>query len=138
MTAISPDQRSDVASCAVAPADLNDAALVAVLHEAATAVGEALRGLVDWGLAGADPAQYRHDVVADKAALEVLRGAGLGVVSEESGDHGSDAPIVVVLDPVDGSTNASRGLPWWNTSLCALDGAGPRAAVVLNHPTGAR
>ena len=45
---------------------------------------------------------------------------------------------MVVLDPVDGSTNASRGLPWYATSLCALDGDGPRAAVVANQATGVR
>jgi myo-inositol-1(or 4)-monophosphatase len=45
---------------------------------------------------------------------------------------------VVVVDPVDGSTNASRGVPWWNTSLCALDRDGPRAAVVVDQVHGAR
>ena len=122
----------------MAATDLSDGSLLAVLHEAATAVGAALAGLRDWGLAGTRDWQYRHDLVADGAALEVLTGAGLGVVSEESGDHDAGAAVVVVLDPVDGSTNASRGLPWWNTSLCALDHRGPRAAVVVNQPSGAR
>ena len=35
--------------------------------------------------------------------------AGLGVLSEESGVHHGDRAVVVVVDPVDGSTNASRG-----------------------------
>ena len=39
----------------------------------------------DWGLAGTRDGQYRSDLVADAAALEVLDGAGLGVMSEESG-----------------------------------------------------
>ncbi|HEY2430381.1 MAG TPA: inositol monophosphatase [Acidimicrobiales bacterium] len=122
----------------MAASDLSDDELLAVLHEAATAVSVALGELEDWGLAGTRAWQYRHDLVADHAALEVLTGAGLGVVSEESGDHGADAAVVVVLDPVDGSTNASRGLPWWNTSLCAVDDRGPRAAVVVNQPSGGR
>jgi fructose-1,6-bisphosphatase/inositol monophosphatase family enzyme len=46
--------------------------------------------------------------------------------------------VTVVLDPVDGSTNASRGLPWFATSLCAVDGSGPLAAVVVNQATGTR
>jgi myo-inositol-1(or 4)-monophosphatase len=138
MTAISAAQRTQIACSPVPRAALSDDHLVAVLHEAATAVRVALDALTDWGLAGTVDWQYRHDLVADDAAVGVLRGAGLGVVSEESGDHETDAAVVVVLDPVDGSTNASRGIPWWNTSLCAVDGDGPRAAVVVNHPSGAR
>lgn len=122
----------------MAAADLSDEELVALLHDAATAVRRALDGLADWGLAGTVEWQYRHDLVADEAALSVLRGAGLGVVSEESGNHAVDVGVVVVLDPVDGSTNASRGIPWYNTSLCALDGSGARAAVVVNQASGAR
>jgi len=60
------------------------------------------------------------------------------VLSEESGAHDPGAALVVVVDPVDGSTNASRGVPWWNTSLCALDADGPRAAVVVDQVHGTR
>jgi myo-inositol-1(or 4)-monophosphatase len=114
------------------------AGLLAVLHDAATAVGEALAGLGDWDLVGTSDHQYRHDLVADAAVTEVLRPAGLGFVSEESGDHAGDAAVVVVVDPVDGSTNASRGIPWWNTSLCAMDAEGPLAAVVVSGVGGRR
>jgi fructose-1,6-bisphosphatase/inositol monophosphatase family enzyme len=117
---------------------LTDDSLLAVLHDAASAVRTALDRLADWGLAGDSRHQYRHDVVADEAARTVLAGAGLGVLSEESGAHALDAPIVVVLDPVDGSTNASRGIPWWNTSLCALDAEGPRVALVVDQVHGTR
>jgi myo-inositol-1(or 4)-monophosphatase len=79
--------------------------------------------------------QYHHDQVADAAVLAVLDGAGFGVFSEESGVHHPERPLLVVVDPVDGSTNASRGLPWWAVSLCALDEEGPLAAVVLGVPT---
>ena len=118
----------------------SDAELLAVLHDAADAVGASLSALSDWGLAGTVEWQYRHDLVADAAALEVLDAAGLAVVSEESGEHDvRERPgIVVVLDPVDGSTNASRGIPWFNTSLCALDAQGARAAVVANQASGVR
>jgi len=119
-------------------AELTDEALLDVLHETATAVRAALDGLRDWGPAGTVDGQYRHDLVADAAALEVLRGAGLAVMSEESGHHGPTGGITVVVDPVDGSTNASRGIPWFATSLCALDGAGARAAVVVNQASGLR
>ncbi|MDP4702376.1 MAG: hypothetical protein NWR88_03770, partial [Ilumatobacteraceae bacterium] len=38
--------------------------------------------------------------------------------------------LVIVVDPIDGSTNASRGIPWYATALCAVDQFGPRVAVV--------
>ena len=44
----------------------------------------------------------------------------------------------MALDPVDGSTNASRALPWYATSLCAVDGDGARAALVVDQASGAR
>ena len=120
---------------------VRDEVLVEVLHDAASAVRVALDGLSDWGLAGtAKAGQYRSDLVADAAAIAVLDGAGLGVISEESGVVGGDRDVVVVLDPVDGSTNAAMGLPWFATSLCAVDRAGgwARAAVVVNQASGTR
>jgi fructose-1,6-bisphosphatase/inositol monophosphatase family enzyme len=81
------------------------------------------------------PGQYALDIVADDAACAVLQKANVRIVSEESGVHGpADAPITVVIDPIDGSTNCSRGIPYWCTSLCALDGDGALAALVQNHP----
>jgi fructose-1,6-bisphosphatase/inositol monophosphatase family enzyme len=112
--------------------------ILSVLHEAATSVADSFEGLGDWGLAGTRHDQYRSDIVADEAALKVILRAGLGAMSEESGHHPGASDVVVVVDPVDGSTNASRGLPWWATSLCALDRAGPLAAVVVNQATGTR
>jgi fructose-1,6-bisphosphatase/inositol monophosphatase family enzyme len=117
---------------------VTDDALLDVLSEAAAAVRAALDGLGDWGPAGTRPGQYHSDLVADRAALAVLRGAGLGVLSEETGPHDTDRALVVALDPVDGSTNAARGLPWFATSLCAVDPRGARVALVVNQATGER
>jgi fructose-1,6-bisphosphatase/inositol monophosphatase family enzyme len=110
--------------------------LLAVLDEAATAIAASLDLLDDWGLAGTREGQYRSDLAADAAALEVLARRGLGVLSEESGLTDDDASVIVVLDPVDGSTNASRRIPWFATSLCAVDRNGPAAALVRNLATG--
>jgi myo-inositol-1(or 4)-monophosphatase len=115
-----------------------DEVLLEVLHDAATAVRAALDGLTDWGSAGTRPGQYFSDLAADEAALAVLDRAGLGALSEESGLHHGERTVVVVLDPVDGSTNASRGLPWYATSLCAVDADGARAALVVDQAGGAR
>ena len=111
--------------------------LLGPLREAALAVAEALAGLEDWGPNGERPGQYRLDVAADAAALAVLRQAGLAVFSEESGRTG-DGPLLAVLDPVDGSTNAYHGIPFYSTSICVLDEAGPRVALVANQVSGAR
>ena len=117
---------------------MDDTGLLDVLHATVDAVAAALGGIVDWGPAGTRAGQYRSDLVADAAALEVLLGAGLGVLSEESGLTESDRELLAVLDPLDGSTNASRSLPWYATSICVLDADGPRAAVVANLASGRR
>jgi fructose-1,6-bisphosphatase/inositol monophosphatase family enzyme len=81
--------------------------------------------------------QYALDLVADDAALAVLHKAPLAIVSEESGRTGADdAAVTVVIDPVDGSTNCSRGIPYWATSIAAIDGDGLLAGYVVNHATG--
>ena len=81
--------------------------------------------------------QYAIDLVADAAALGVLHDLPIAVVSEESGVTGDrSSPIVVVVDPIDGSSNAARDIPYWATSLCALDAGGPLAALVVNQATG--
>ena len=85
------------------------------------------------------PGQYALDLVVDAAVLPVLHQAPVGVVSEESGWSGDrSAAIVVVVDPVDGSTNCSREIPYWGISLCALDADGPLCALVTNTPLGER
>lgn len=117
---------------------MDDDLLAEVLDETAEAVRAALGDLDDWGPAGTRDGQYRSDLAADAAALEVLGRARLGVLSEESGRHRPDAAVTVVVDPLDGSTNASRGIPWFATSLCAVDADGPRAALVVNLADGTR
>ena len=112
--------------------------MLAVLEDTARAIRLALDDLVDWGPAGTRPGQYFSDLAADEAAIRVITSAGFGVLSEESGLTDSEREIVVVLDPVDGSTNASRGVPWFATSVCALDGTGALAALVVNQATGQR
>lgn len=115
-----------------------DDRVLALLHEAADVIGAALGTFELWAQIGDRPGQYRLDLVADSAVVPVLTGAGVGVLSEESGLHHPDREVLVVVDPVDGSTNASRRIPWYATSLCALDGDGPLAAVVVNLSDGTR
>jgi fructose-1,6-bisphosphatase/inositol monophosphatase family enzyme len=115
---------------------VNDDTLSELLRETAAAVQRALGDVTDWGLAGTRPGQHHSDLMADAAALAVLDKAGVGVLSEESGARSLDRDLVVVIDPLDGSTNAAHGIPWFATSLCAVDDDGPRAALVVNLVSG--
>lgn len=112
---------------------------VTVLTEAADAVSGVLRATTDWGESGVRRGQYRVDLDADAVCLDVLYQAGYRVLSEESGitgPPGSDGAPIVVVDPLDGSTNASRGVPWYASALCLVDGDGPAVGVVVNQATG--
>jgi len=117
---------------------MTDDDLLAVLHEAVDAAVAATSGSGDFAVLDERRGQHVVDVAADDAAVAVLVAGGLGVLSEESGRHHADRDVTVVLDPLDGSSNASRGLPWYATSTCAVDRDGPRAAVVADQVSGAR
>ena len=87
--------------------------------------------LEDWGPSGNRPDQYNSDVVADEVIADSLVESGYRILSEES-ENLSGEGLIVVVDPLDGSTNASRGLPWFATSLCVVDEHGPLVAVVAD------
>jgi len=121
------------------PSPLVDpAALLDVLTDAVAVVQDALASITDWRPDGDRDGQYALDLVADGPVCAHLVGLGLGVLSEESGLHHPDREIVVVVDPVDGSTNASRRIPYYATSLCAVDADGPLVGLVVNLATGER
>ena len=111
--------------------------LLEVLDAAADAAVEALAGCADWGPTGRKPGQYGFDLAADEAATAALRHRGLRVLSEESGLEAGDGPVAV-LDPVDGSTNASRGIRYFATSICVVEAGVPVTAVVHDHGNGER
>ena len=113
-------------------------ALLELFVAISESIRRALDGIDDWHLPGERTGQYGLDLTADAVALGLLDDAGLGVLSEESGLRRADVGVVVVIDPVDGSTNASRGIPWFATSLCAVDAHGPFAALVENQANGTR
>jgi fructose-1,6-bisphosphatase/inositol monophosphatase family enzyme len=112
--------------------------MLELLRRTADAIGQTLADLDDYGLVPGKSRTYLSDLAADRVAVDMLDGAGVGVLSEESGTRCLDREVVVVVDPVDGSTNASRAIPWYATSLCAVDSNGPLAAVVVNLAGGTR
>jgi len=119
-------------------ASSSDEEILDVLHRTADAVAGVLQANTDWSLSGKRATQYSVDLAADAAALAVLHGAGCAVLSEESQITGEwkTGGLMVVMDPLDGSTNASKRVPWYATALCAIDGEGMRASLVVNQASG--
>ncbi|WP_419923296.1 inositol monophosphatase family protein [Candidatus Poriferisodalis sp.] len=107
-----------------------------LLRRTADAVVAALSGFERWKDRGDRPDQYALDQVADAAALGVLVPAGVGILSEESGFRRGRRSETVIVDPVDGSTNASRRVPHYCISLCVVDGEIPLAGLVRHLVSG--
>jgi myo-inositol-1(or 4)-monophosphatase len=105
------------------------------LRECALEIGEAVKAHQGRGFSGVRDTQYHLDVVADEVALRILGGAGYRVVSEESGTTG-DGETTVVVDPIDGSTNCDRGIPFFATSLAVMRKGELVAGLVMNQATG--
>ncbi|WP_456468512.1 bifunctional fructose-1,6-bisphosphatase/inositol-1-monophosphatase [Archaeoglobus sp.] len=57
------------------------------------------------------------DKVAEDIAIEILKRHDVTIVTEESGVVG-EGDIFVALDPLDGTFNATRGIPIYSVSLC--------------------
>lgn len=82
-----------------------------------------MRSAVGKGASG--DTTYAIDELAEKLLIESFRKdlPGCTIISEEAGivKGDSDAPIVL-MDPIDGSANAIRGLPVFCASVGILDG----------------
>jgi myo-inositol-1(or 4)-monophosphatase len=61
------------------------------------------------------------DQAAEDAILARFRELDVTIVSEEIGRFGDGATLVVV-DPIDGSLNAKRGIPFFSLSIAFADG----------------
>ncbi|MDI6888224.1 MAG: bifunctional fructose-bisphosphatase/inositol-phosphate phosphatase [Methanocellales archaeon] len=97
-------------------------------EDIANAIGNAIRGYI--GADGGERILYMGadgtptamiDDVAERAALHVLKndGRSLRLVSEEMGDVilGTNPEFDIVLDPLDGTYNALRGIPFYSVSI---------------------
>jgi myo-inositol-1(or 4)-monophosphatase len=61
------------------------------------------------------------DAAAERVIIERFRGEDVRIVSEEAGISGSGRWTLVV-DPIDGSLNAKRGIPFFSISIAVADG----------------
>jgi fructose-1,6-bisphosphatase/inositol monophosphatase family enzyme len=120
----------------------NDFDVLALFASICDQTADVVTRTTDWAESGVRPGQYRVDLDVDAVCVAPLLGAGFSVLSEESGLQypvgGPNALGTVVVDPLDGSTNASLGLPWCATSLCLVVDAEPTVSMVSNLATGAR
>ena len=63
------------------------------------------------------------DAAAERVILERLRAIeGATIVSEEVGELPGDGDLRVVVDPIDGSLNAKRGIPFFSLSIAVAAG----------------
>jgi myo-inositol-1(or 4)-monophosphatase len=62
------------------------------------------------------------DAAAERAILARFDGVDGTIVSEEVGERGTGSTRVVI-DPIDGSLNAKRGIPFFSLSIAVAEGA---------------
>jgi myo-inositol-1(or 4)-monophosphatase len=133
----------------VDPTNDRIASLISAAHQATldlfASISDAAAAVIasnsDWAESGRRDGQYSVDLDVDAVCVGPLLAAGYDVLSEESGIQridDSDGRSIVVCDPLDGSTNASLGLPWCATALCHVVGGQPQVAMVTNLVTGDR
>jgi myo-inositol-1(or 4)-monophosphatase len=124
------------------PGDVDVAGVMALFGEICDATAAAIAANSDWAESGRRAGQYRVDLALDDLCVSPLLAAGFDVLSEESGHqrppHGPASTGVVVVDPLDGSTNAGLGIPWFATALCLVVAGAPVVAMVSNLATGER
>lgn len=90
---------------------------------------------------GADGTITKYvDKIAEEAALNVINKSKtrVNVLSEEIGFVDNDAEYTFVLDPLDGTRNAARGIPFYSVSLAVGKNriSDVEYGIVKNIPTG--
>jgi myo-inositol-1(or 4)-monophosphatase len=102
-----------------------------VLHEAAERVQDVRdrlistqRGTERIGQGAGGDITMRVDQEAEEEIIELVKQKGdVRLIAEEHGESGpKDAKWTVVIDPIDGSSNFERGIPFYCTSIAVLRG----------------
>ncbi len=98
------------------------AAAAGEARKAVLGVGEGGRRTIGVGASG--DKTLSADKAAEDAIVRVLaKEPGVRVLSEEAGELGEeDADYVAVVDPLDGSSNYSKGIPVYCTSIAVAKG----------------
>jgi len=83
-------------------------------------------GLEAQGQGAGGDITMKVDAEAERSIMELVKGQvdEVKFVTEEAGDVGAvGARWTVVIDPIDGSSNYARGLPFYCTSIAVLEGS---------------
>lgn len=73
---------------------------------------------------------------ADKAVEQAIVGMlrehdpHVAVLGEEGGSSGAGENRLWIIDPIDGTANYMRNLPWWSVSIAMLENGRPHAGVI--------
>jgi NAD+ kinase len=91
--------------------------LADVAFDAWTGVAEQLDRHAKVGTGSGGDRTSRADAALEKAILVAAAELGVSVLSEEAGYIDNDSDLLAVVDPLDGSRNAGRGIPLHCTSI---------------------
>lgn len=124
--------------------------LQSVAEQAARAAGKVLSGArqQDAGILSAKGKDIKTqaDQDAEAAILNVLAPTGIPILAEESGLQSPDASRTVqeqlerpeglwIVDPLDGTYNYTRGMPWTGVSVAYWEEGGPALGVIYDFNT---
>jgi fructose-1,6-bisphosphatase/inositol monophosphatase family enzyme/8-oxo-dGTP pyrophosphatase MutT (NUDIX family) len=98
----------------------SDSELLKICRQVSATIFDRVNNVANLAEPGHRDGQYYLDIVADDSAIEIFSGYGISVLSEESGITDNNSRYMAILDPIDGSTNASNGLPMFCTSILIL------------------
>lgn len=90
---------------------------------------------------GADGTPTKHvDAIAEDAIVALLPERGIDLLSEECGFLDREGDRMLVIDPIDGTTNAARGIPFYCVSIAVgrKTLSDVEAGLVVNLCTGDR
>ena len=79
-------------------------------------------------------ADEESERVIARTVLEAFPGHNF--LGEESGDAGRNSEWLWVVDPIDGTTNYSRGIPYFSTSIAVYHHGKPVVGLVANPVVG--
>ena len=73
------------------------------------------------------------DLEAEQAILKILTSkSDYQILSEESGAFGKNEGLIWVVDPLDGTTNFSRALPFFAVSVALMEGKESLVGVIID------
>ena len=95
--------------------------LISALEHARNKIINSREEIVSLGENRFGDTTYNIDYESEKAILEDFKKSGIGftLISEESGTiEVNGGGLIAVVDPLDGSNNAVRGIPCYSVSIC--------------------